>query len=219
MNDPKKTAELLWRPNKVVKKPMDDYRGHINRRFSMKLDVTRDLHKWGVLNPHKFWIELYSWLKLTPPLPEDMSKAYDDTVPMSSNPPFFSGLKMTYTENALFANLDPNAVALIGIREELDDEELLTWCQFRERVRLTASVLRKCGVNQGDRVAAMVATSVWAVIIFHAAASVGAIFTSLSPELGLEGCVSHLQQVTPSILFADGDTVYNGKTLSTIKKL
>jgi acetoacetyl-CoA synthetase len=219
MNDPNKIPELLWTPSRAGRTPMDEYRHHINECFSTKLETTKDLQKWSVQNPQKFWIDLYSWLKLTPSLPKDLSKAYDDTVPMSSNPPFFPGQMLNYTENAIFANPDPDDIALIGIREGLEDEEILTWHQFREKLRLTASALRQCGVKQGDRVAALVATSVWAMILFHAAASIGAIFTSISPELGLEGCVSRLQQVTPSILFVDGDTVYKGKTLPTIEKL
>lgn len=197
---------------------MDDYRRHINEHFSAKLETTKDLQKWTVQNPQKFWIDLYSWLKLTPPLPKGLSQAYDDTVPMSSNPPFFPGQMFNYAENSIFSNPDPDAIALIGLREGLEDEEVQTWHQFRENVRLTASALRQCGVKKGDRVAALVATSIWAMVLFHAAASIGAIFTSISPELGLEGCVSRLQQVTPSILFVDGDTVYKGKTVSTIEK-
>lgn len=219
MNTLNKTQELLWTPNNAGRTPMDDYRRHINKRFSVDLETTKDLQKWSVRNPQSFWIDLYSWLKLTPPLPEGMNKAYDDTVPMSSNPPFFPGQMLNYTENAIFANPDPDAVALIGIREGLNNEEILTWHQFREKVRLTASALRYCGIQKGDRVAALVATSIWAMILFHAAASIGAIFTSISPELGLEGCVSRLQQVTPSIIFVDGDTVYKGKTLSTVEKV
>ena len=219
MNDPNKIRELLWTPTKAGRTPMDEYRCHINERFSTKLETTKDLQKWSVQNPQEFWIDLYSWLKLTPPLPKDMTQAYDDTVPMSSNPPFFPGQMLNYTENAIYSNPDPDDIALIGIREGLEDEEILTWHQFREKMRLAASALRRCGVKQGDRVAALVATSVWAMVLFHAAASIGAIFTSISPELGLEGCVSRLQQVTPSILFVDGDTVYKGKTVPTIKKL
>ncbi|KAK1057127.1 hypothetical protein LTR33_013715, partial [Friedmanniomyces endolithicus] len=142
---------------------------------------------------------------------------------MSSNPPFFPGLRMNYAENALFANPDLDAVALVGIREGMDlaneDGEQVTWREYREKVRLTASALQRSGVRQGDRVAALVATSIWAMVLFHASAAIGAIFTSISPELGLEGCVARLQQVTPRILFADSDTVYKGKTIETQAKV
>ncbi|GAB7358355.1 hypothetical protein MBLNU230_g2426t1 [Neophaeotheca triangularis] len=223
MADNGSTAELLWQPPMKGNTPMDTYRHHVNQRFSQNLRTTKDLHRWSVTDPQNFWSDLYSHLKLTPALPPNLTDAYDPTAPISSNPPFFPGLKLNYAENALFANPDPEATALIGLREgqDLDGgaEEILSWREFRDRVRLTASALRRKGVKPGDRVAALVATSVWAMVLFHASASVGAIFTSISPELGLEGCVSRLQQVTPRILFADGDAVYKGKSVSTIEKV
>ncbi|KAI7089081.1 acetoacetate-CoA ligase [Hortaea werneckii] len=216
-----KVPERLWRPCNTSETPMDRYRRHLNDKYIVDLQTTQDVHRWSVQHPQDFWLDLYDYLELRPRLPRGMRKAYDDTVPMSSNPPFFPGPRMNYAENALFANPDPDSIALIGIREgqALDDAEQLTWHNFRERVRLTASALRRSGIKQGDRVAALVATSVWAMILFHATASIGAIFTSISPELGLEGCVSRLQQVTPSILFADSDTMYKGKTVETTKKV
>jgi acetoacetyl-CoA synthetase len=143
---------------------------------------------------------------------------------MSSNPPFFPELSgFNYAENALFENPNPEAVALIGVRDDTDlstsDGEKLTWHQYREKVRLTASALKKHGVKQGDRVAALVATSIWVMVLFHASASIGAVFTSVSPDLGLEGCISRFQQVTTTIFFADSDTVYKGKAVSTASKV
>lgn len=202
---------------------MDGYRRHINRKFYQNLKTTQDVHRWSVHRPQDFWIHLWKWLKLTPALPPGTTQAYDPAIPMSQNPEFFPGLQMNYAENALFSNPNDDAVALIGLRDDTNldatDGETLTWHQYREQVRLTASALKHCGVKKGDRVAAVVATSMWAVVLYHASASMGAIFTSISPDLGSEGCVSRLQQVTPTILFVDSHTVYKGKTVSTSSKL
>ena len=202
---------------------MSAYRRHVNAKFRQNLHDTKELQRWSVTSPHEFWIDLYGYLKLQPPLPLSMKKAYDDSVPMSTNPPFFPGLEINYTENAIFANPDPDAVALIGIQEGQDiyagSDDVLTWRQFREKVRQTASALRRSGIKKGDRVGALVATSNWVIILYHAAAAIGAIFTSISPELGLEGCVSRLKQVTPSILFVDSHAIYKGKAVPTASKL
>ena len=223
MNDPNKVPEKVWTPTNIENLPIEQYRRHVNQKFNLKLQNTKELQRWSVAHDQEFWIDLYEWEGLVPPLPKGTTQAYDDTVPMSSNPPFFPGLLINYAENAMFTNPDPNAIALIGIREGIDltkeDGELVTWHQFREKVRLMASALRHCGIKKGDRVAAFVATGVWVMVIYHAAVSIGAIFTSISPDLGLEGCVSRLQQVTPAIIFADADTVYKGKIASTIPKI
>ncbi|KAF2161713.1 hypothetical protein M409DRAFT_27771 [Zasmidium cellare ATCC 36951] len=219
----KDEPERLWRPINAGHTPMDEYRRHVNKTYSQNLKTTRDLHSWSVQQPQDFWKDLYSWLDFRPDLPRHVTKAYDPSIPMSRNPKWFEGLELNYAENALFANPDDDAVALIGLQEDSDlasnDHEVVTWRQFRERVRLTASALRSCGISKGDRVAALVATSVWAMVLYHASASIGAIFTSISPDLGLEGCVSRLAQTTPKILFADSHTVYKGKKLSTSSKV
>ncbi|KAK6386175.1 hypothetical protein LTS17_001750 [Exophiala oligosperma] len=152
-----------------------------------------------------------------------MTKAYDDTVPMSSIPAFFPGHKLNYAENILSENPNPETAAVIGLVEGDDDflnkpREVLSWRQFRERVRETSSALKRSGIKKGDRVAAIVGASVWAVVLFHATASMGAIFTSISPELGLSGCVSRLQQVQPSIIFFDSHAIYKAKATSTAEK-
>lgn len=219
MAEPKDEPERLWSTPNPKQTSIDRYRHHVNTRFHQNLSSSQDLHRWSVESPHEFWIDLYGYLGFTPALPHGTRKAYDDTVPMSSNPTWFAGLDMNYAENALFSNPDDDAVALIGLRDDSDTSTLLTWHQFREQVRQTASALRQSGVKKGDRVAALVATSITAQVLYHASASIAAIFTSISPDLGLEGCVSRLQQITPSIIFADSHTVYKGKAISTASKI
>lgn len=151
---------------------------------------------------------------------------------MSAVPPFFPGHWLNYAENILTTtssageagHLDSD-IAMIGLREARDctaatmKEERVSWSSFRERVRVVASALKRSGVKQGDVVAALVATSVWAAVLFHAAASMGAVFTCISPELGVQGCLVRLQQVRPKVLFADSHAFYNGKVVDCAAKI
>lgn len=95
---------------------------------------------------------------------------------------------MNYAENVFLANPDPNAIALIGLRESdtlrTEDEERVTWRQLRVRVHAVASALEHHDIKQGDRVAALVSNSIWAVVLFLACASRGIIFSSINPDLG-----------------------------------
>ncbi|CAI7631560.1 unnamed protein product [Penicillium pancosmium] len=216
--------EVLWRPSQRQGKiAMDEYRHHVNKKFGKKIQNTKALHEWSIEEPHSFWIDIYSYLGLTPPLPPTTKIAYDENLPLSSIPEFFAGHEINYAENAISSNANPHAVALIGIREGQDiyesEADLVTWRDFRERIRKTASALKNSGIKRGDRVAAIVATSPWAIVLFHAAASMGAIFTSISPELGAEGCITRLKQITPSILFFDSHSIYRGKAISTVPKI
>jgi acetoacetyl-CoA synthetase len=153
--DEQNVPEKLWAPQDPGKSSMDTYRLHVNQTYNLNLRTSSDLHRWSVESPHEFWIDLYSWLGLTPSLPPGIQEAYKANAPISSNPPFFADLEgFNYAENAMFANPDPQAIALIGVREDTDldngEEELLTWSQFRDKVRLTASALRRCGMHASN---------------------------------------------------------------------
>lgn len=211
--------EVIWLPHQrsgLV--PMNSYRKHVNQRFGTDHKTTKELQRWTVDHAHDFWIDLYSYLGLVPALPPAMTKAYDDARPLSDIPPFFAGHSFNYAENVLFANPNGGSPALIAVGEGQAAKQVISWDEFREQVRLTASALRRSGIGLGDRVAALVATSPWAVVIYHAAASLGAIFTSISPDLGVEGCTSRLQQVTPKILFIDSHACYSGRVTSMAEK-
>ncbi|KXT08865.1 hypothetical protein AC579_6755 [Pseudocercospora musae] len=218
MDARKDEPELLWTTPTPGQTSMDKYRRHVNTRFYQNLTTSHDLHRWSVERPHDFWRDLYSYLDLKPRLPPGKN-AYDDAIPMSRNPRWFRGLEINYAENALFSNPDESAIALIGLHDDSETSSILTWGEFREQVRIAASALRECGIKKGDRVAALVATSIAAQVLYHASASIAAIFTCISPDLGLGGCVSRLKQVRPAIIFADSHTIYKGKAVSTLSKV
>lgn len=169
---------------------MDIYRTHINKKFSQSLKTTQELHSWSIANQQPFWLDLYSYLELIPPLPAGMTRAYDDSRPMSSIPAFFQGLELNYAENVLEnARRHPKNVALIGLREGQDLDgpvERVSWRALKERVRKASNALRSCSVGKGDVVAALVGNSTEAVVLFLSTAAVGAVFTSISPDLGVE---------------------------------
>ena len=186
MTDP--GVDLLWLSPQAGKHPIDDYRRHVNHRFGLTLENSHELHRWSVTKPHDFWIDLYDYVGLVPPLPPHITCAYDDSLPLSAIPAFFEGLHLNYTENVL-AGKDPTAIALIGLREsDYLNGEFVTWKQLEEKVRVVRSALIRSGIKEGDRVAAIVSTSVWAVVFLLASASIGAIFSSISPDMGVEVC-------------------------------
>jgi acetoacetyl-CoA synthetase len=184
--------EVIWRPppDLAGKMPMDIYRQHINKKFSQSHKTIRDLHSWTVANQQPFWLDLYSYLELIPPLPAGVKRAYDESLPMSSIPPFFEGLELNFAENVLEnAKRHPKNIALIGLREGQDLDgpvEKVTWRALKEKVRKASNALRSCSVGKGDVVAALVSNSIEAVVLFLSTAAVGAVFTSISPDLGVE---------------------------------
>jgi acetoacetyl-CoA synthetase len=165
---------------------MNIYREHINHKFTQNLQSSHDLHRWSVTHPHDFWIDLHSYTDIVPPLPRHMTTAYDPNLPMSAVPKFFEGATVNYAEN-VFHGKELHTTALIGIREGQGlDGDVWTWGKLHETVRKLRSALLHSGIRSGDRVGAVISTSVWSVALLLAAASMGAVWTSIAPDIGEE---------------------------------
>ncbi|OAP54486.1 acetoacetate-CoA ligase [Fonsecaea erecta] len=217
-----KPLSPIWKPKAPASQiPMNIYREHVNKKFFLRLTGSHDLHRWSVTDPQAFWVDLWDYVGLIPGLPPGIKQAYDPNIPISEVPPFFEGASINYAENVLIQPLvDDRSPALIGLREGQHlDGEVWTWSILRENVRRVRSALLRSGIRKGDRVAALISTSVWSVALLLGSASIAAIFTSIAPDLGLEGCTSRLQQVQPSILFADSHCTYKGKQSSNTPKI
>lgn len=212
----------LWTPPDAPSTPMAQYRERINAKFSQSLRNSHDLHRWSVQNPHQFWIDLYEYCNIIPPLPPHTKLAYNPDARLRDMPTFFPGLKLNYAENVLVPNTraNPDAIALVGLREtQIDDPENITWRELTELVRLARSAMVRRGVRENDVIAGLMANSIWIIVLFLASASIGAIFTSVSPDLGVAGCVSRFRQVSPRFLFADVDLALRGQRPSMAGKI
>ncbi|KAJ5921614.1 hypothetical protein N7454_009088 [Penicillium verhagenii] len=199
--------------------PMNIYRAHVNKKFNQDLRSSQELHHWSIRNLQDFWMDLHSYTGIIPPLPPTITKAFDAKVPMENVPEFFRGATVNYAENVI-SGRDPTKTALVGIREGHGlSGEVWTWGLLWENVRKARSALLQTGIQEGDRVAAIISTSVWSVGLFLATASIGAIWTSIAPDLGDEGCISRLLQVKPSLLFADAESTYKGTMRSNVLKI
>jgi len=181
--------------------PMNQYRKHINEKFNVNLKNSQELQKWSITSPQEFWIDLWSYVGIVPELAPSTTRAYDPAIPIDKIPPFFEGSVINYAENVLNQpQLQGNAPALIGLREGQGLEgERWSWAELREQVRVIRSALKRSGTKEGDRVAALISTSVWSVAIFLAAASLGAIYTSIASDLGADVSVPRQEKNNPEL--------------------
>ena len=222
MDQARSVPQVLWRPQHPEDTPISIYRKHINDKFHVDLKNSQELHKWSVSNPHEFWIDLYSYTKIIPPLPSSMKYAYEPNARFRDVPSFFPGHKLNFAENLLMTHYlrAPDAIALTEVREvQLDNPENITWRELHHLVRITRAALIHHGVKESDVVAVLMSFSIWTIVLFLATASIGGIFTSISPDMGLSGCLSRLSQVHPVLLFADTDYAVRGARPSLIQKV
>lgn len=141
---------------------------------------------------------------------------------MYPRPDFFGAARLNFAENLLFpptaTPLDTAATAVLTTTELPGDLRATSWAELREAVRRCANALRAAGLGPHDVVAGYVSNHVEALVAMLAAASVGAVWTGISPDNGVSAVLDRLSQIGPKVLFADNGTVYNGKEWSSTTK-
>lgn len=201
----------IWEPTTPQDQiPMNIYRAHINKKFNQQLRSSHDLHQWSVENLQDFWIDLHGYTGIIPSLPPTVTSAFDPSTPMEKVPKFFPGATVNYAENVV-SGRDLNKTALVGVREGQDlSGEVWTWGLLRENARKARSALLQAGIKEGDRVAAIISNSVWSIGLFLATASIGAIWTSIAPDLGDEVCSEGMRTTGEKRLIGNTRAVFHG---------
>ncbi len=122
---------------------------------------------------------------------------------------WFAGTRLNYAEHA-FAGKDDAETAILHA-SELRDLDELSWGELRSRVAALAAALRELGVERGDRVVAYLPNVPEAIVAFLAAASIGAIWSSCSPDFGPASVIDRFAQIEPKVLFAVDGYRYGGR--------
>ncbi|OQR67029.1 acetoacetyl-CoA synthetase isoform X1-like [Tropilaelaps mercedesae] len=193
---------LLKRPNKK----QDRFRNHINEKFGLHLADYHDLYRWSVEHYPLFWEEFLSFSEIIISL--GYTQVVED-VPMEKIPKWFIGCTLSFTENLLRGEAD--SVALYATDERLLSIKKVTFGELRLTVARYATALRKLGVGPGDRVCGYVANTEHTVIAFLATASIGAVWSATSPDLGYRAVINRFQQIQPKVIFSVDRQIYNKK--------
>jgi acetoacetyl-CoA synthetase len=165
------------------------------------------LWQWSVDQPAEFWTSIWEYFDV-------LGERGGGPVIIGEVMPdisWFSGFRINYSRNALRAALtDPDRTALI-YRSEAGHTGRVNYAELDQRVAALRAALVDLGVGFGDRVAAYLPNSPQALIGLLATASLGAIWTSCSPDFGVTAVVDRFAQVAPKVLIAVDGYVYNGK--------
>eukprot|EP01137_Pigoraptor_chileana_P031236 Opistho-2@18761 len=141
----------------------------------------------------------------------------DATKRMDEIPEWFKGSRLNFAENLLRYNDD--SIALIGTGEGKAPAVKVTYRQLNERVARAASALRQAGVTIGDRVVGYIPNCIEAVELMLAVTSIGAIWSSTSPDFGITGVLERFSQINPKLIFSVNAVHYNGKVHDHMGKL
>ncbi|MBM3391800.1 MAG: acetoacetate--CoA ligase [Betaproteobacteria bacterium] len=204
----------LWKPSRqrIAAANLTAFMRSATRRWDTAFDDFEALHRWSVTHPEPFWSTLWDWAGV---VGERGGRVLADARRMPGAQ-WFPDARLNFAENLLRSRDSADALVFWGedkVRRRISHAEL------HEAVAQTAWALRDLGVGKGDRVAAYLPNLPAAVVAMLATASIGAIFSSASPDFGVQGVLDRFGQIEPKVLFACDGYFYNGKAIDCLGKV
>jgi acetoacetyl-CoA synthetase len=204
----------LWIPSKerIENSNLQSYIKYLVKEYDLSFNNYHELYDWSVKEIESFWESIWKFSGLI------HSKSYDGILDERIMPGanWFTGAKLNFAENLLRYNDDK--IAVISSREDKQDVTL-TYSQLNKLVAECSAGLKKLGVKNGDRVVGFVTNIPETIIAMLAATSLGATWSSCSPDFGIQGVLDRFGQIKPKVLFAIESYQYNGKHIDCREKI
>ncbi len=205
----------LWRPSpaRIQDANLTRFIGCVNARRGTRLREYRELYAWSLIEPASFWSELARFGDV---------RAEWGTGPVIENPGcmpgarFFPDTRLNFAENLL--RFDDDQPALVFCNER-GTRRSLSYRELRSEVARVAEGLRAAGIVAGDRVAGFLPNLPETAIAMLATASIGATFSSCSPDFGVRGVLDRFGQISPRVLFTADGYFYAGKQLDSLQPM
>ena len=207
-------SRIMWQPSRerIDASNMTAFMQAATDRWGTNFSDYAGLHAWSVNEPEKFWATLWDFCEI---VGEPGGRVVVDREKMPGAR-FFPDGRANFTENLLRRRDDTPAIVFRGedrVRREM------TWRELHDAVSSLAQAFRADGLTAGDRVAAYMPNVPETVVAMLAAASIGCVFTSASPDFGVQGVLDRFGQVSPKVLISADAYYYNGKVQPCLDKL
>ncbi len=201
----------LWQPSEKLKENslLRDFCRFINLKSSNNF---KEIWQWSIDNPYEFWSKFWDYSKIIGDKGAEVIKKNQ----VFNKTKFFYDSKLNYAENILRKKSDQLAINFLS---EKGFEENITWNELFEKVCRFSSYLKKLNLKKGDRVAAYVPNKIESIICFLACAKNGIIWSSCSPDFGVQGVVDRFKQIEPKVFITCDYYYYNGKKINILNKV
>ncbi|MEU1525374.1 AMP-binding protein [Nocardia rhamnosiphila] len=199
---------ILWRPTaeRAATARLTDYRRWLAYRRGLRFDGYDDLWEWSVTETGPFWRSVVDYFQVN--LHGHSADAPALGVAEMPGARWFPHALVSYAEHALRHTADEDA-AIVAI-DETGATTTMSWRDLRRQVASVAESLRRWDIRPGDRVAGYVPNAIEAVVAFLATASIGAVWSACSPELGASTVAARFGQIRPRVLFAADGYFFGG---------
>ncbi len=198
----------LWEAGEDVKRAANitQYMQWLKREKSLNFQTRDDLWQWSVDHLEDFWASLWEYFHIQSSSPYS-AVLLERKMPAAK---WFSGATLNYAEH-VFRNATASRPALL-FRSERHAMVEVSWSELQQKVGSVAQSLRAMGVQRGDRVVAYMPNIPETLMAFLACASMGATWSSCSPDFGTNSVIDRFKQIEPKVLFAVDGYQYGGKT-------
>ncbi len=204
----------LWEASKDQKNKSNlfRYENFLNQRYKIRFNKNYSkLHNWSIKNPEKFWSSIWDFSNVKGKKIEKFYKSKE----LFKNQ-FFLNSRLNFAENLLSKNDNSKAITFVS---ENGYKEIRKWNELNLNVGKISFYLKKINIIEKDRVAAYLPNLIETVESFLATVSIGAIWSSCSPDFGVNGVIERFAQIKPKVLILCDRYYYNGKEINVVDRL
>ncbi|SHE90368.1 acetoacetyl-CoA synthetase [Modicisalibacter ilicicola DSM 19980] len=204
-------SQPLWQPSQaqIEATQMHALMQRINNEYGTSLEDYASLHAWSIENLEAFWSLVWEDSDILAEHQGDSVLARPDAMPGAR---WFPDARLNFAANLLHRRDDHPALVAC---DERGRRRVISYAELHDLVARLAHALKANGVTEGDRVAGFVPNSEHAVIAMLATASIGAVWSSCSPDFGFSGVLDRFGQIQPKVLIATDGYTWNGKPIDT----
>jgi acetoacetyl-CoA synthetase len=206
---------ILWQPSKerIARSNISAFIKLVNKRWQAGVADSNALYDWSINRPEQFWTSVWDFCGVIAESRGERVLIDGDKMPGAQ---WFPDAKLNFAQNLLRRRDDETAMVFWG---EDKVRRRMSFADVYDAVSRTAQALSAAGVEQSDRVVAFMPNMPETIIFMLAAASLGAIWSSCSPDFGVQGVLDRFGQIEPKILFAVEGYHYNGKVIDTLPRI
>ena len=205
----------VWTPSqqRIAQANLSRFIDYANKNHSLQIENYSQLYQWSIDQPDEFWVAVWRFCDV---------KASSEWTSVLSNPKqmpgakWFEGARLNFAENLLRRRDEKSALVFWS---EDQQKRSLSYRELYQQVASLAAAMRRSGIDAGDRVAGFMPNMPETIIAMLATTSIGAIWSSCSPDFGVNGAVERFSQIEPKLLFCADGYIFKGKKHDSLARV
>jgi acetoacetyl-CoA synthetase len=205
----------LWEPGRerVERANLSRLIKFVAQQYDAQVESWADLYDWSIRFPERFWVSVWDFCGIRASGEREPVLIDGDRMPGAR---WFPNVRLNFAQNLLRHRDDRTALVF---RSEAGQASELSYAELHEQVSRLQQALAAAGVGVGDRVAGFMPNVPEAVVAMLATTSLGAVWSSCSPDFGINGVVDRFGQIEPKVLFTAASYAYGGKSFDCLDKV